>query len=189
FAQARGAGAARPAGAGVGPQGVFHARSGGAAVIVRRVINAWDWFLFEPISPVPIGVYRIFFGLLVLANGLFLLPDVRVFFGEAGVLPMSDALHYTRTSRLNFLAWLPNDIAWLYAFFAVYLFASATLTIGLFTRTSAAIVFVSLATLAHRNMIVLNSADTFLRVASFCLIFSAAGRALSVDRWLRVRRG
>jgi hypothetical protein len=157
-------------------------------VIVRRFISAWDRFLFEPISPVPIGVYRIFFGLLVLANGLFLLPDVVTFFGEHGVLPMADALRYTGTRRINVLAWLPNEPAWLYAFFAIYLIACATLTIGFFTRTSAAIVLVSLATLAHRNMVVLNSADTFLRVASFCLVFSAAGRALSVDRWLRVRR-
>lgn len=158
-------------------------------MILRRIVCAWDRFLFEPVSPVPIAIYRILFGCLLLVNGLLLLPDLGAFFGERGVLPMGDALAYTRTARLNVLAWLPNEPGWLYAFMAVYYVATLFLTIGLLTRLSAAAVFVCLATLHHRNMLVLNSADTFLRVASFCLIFSAAGRALSFDRWLRVRRG
>jgi uncharacterized membrane protein YphA (DoxX/SURF4 family) len=157
--------------------------------VIGRLLRAWDRFLLEPVSPVPIAVYRILFGTLVFVNGLLLLPDVAIFFGEQGVLPMDAALRYTRTPRLNVLAWLPNDERWLYGFFAIYLGASVCLAAGVLTRFSAALVFVSLATLHHRNMVVLNSADTFLRVASFCLIFSAAGRALSVDRWLRVRRG
>jgi uncharacterized membrane protein YphA (DoxX/SURF4 family) len=158
-------------------------------VTFRRLWRAWDRFLFKPTSPLPIALYRILFAALVFVNGLFLLPDVATFFGERGVLPMDYALQYTGTPRLNVLAWLPNNDGWLYAFFAVYLAASLCLAVGFLTRISAAIVFISLATLHHRNMVVLNSADTFLRLAAFCLIFSAAGRALSVDRWLRIRWG
>jgi hypothetical protein len=36
---------------------------------------------------------------------------------------------------------------------------------------------------------VLNAGDGFLRVAGFFLIFAPAGAALSLDRWLRMRRG
>lgn len=155
----------------------------------RRVVRAWDRFLFAPVSPVPIGIYRVLFGSLVLLNGLFLLPEVTTFFGEQGVLPVADALRYTRSPRINVLAWLPPDDRWVYSFLAAYLLAAVCLTIGFLTRLSAALVFVGLVSLHHRNMIVLNSADTILRLTSFYLVFSAAGRALSVDRWLRVRRG
>jgi hypothetical protein len=155
----------------------------------RRVLKGWDRFLFRPISPLPIALYRILFGCLVITDALLLLPDLNVFLGESGILPMAAAIEAARTPRLNVLAWLPNQPTFLYGLFAVFVAASVSLTFGLFTRLSAAVVFVCLATIHHRNMAVLNAGDTFLRLASFYLIFSAAGRALSVDRWLRVRRG
>ena len=155
----------------------------------RRLIRSWDRFLFKPVSPVPIAAYRVLLGTLVLANALLLLPELDALFGERGVLPMADALRYTRTPRLNVLAWLPNERVWLYAFFGTFVVAAACLTVGLLTRLSALLVFVGLASLHHRNMVILNSADTVMRLGVFCQIFSAAGRALSVDRWLRVRRG
>src|SRR6476469_6664237 len=108
----------------------------------RRVLQAWDRFLFRPISPVPIAVYRILFGTLILLDLLFLLPDLNRFFGDQGVLPMAYAVRYFGARELNVLAWLPNRTAWLYALFAVSLLAAASLTVGFFTRFSAAIVWV-----------------------------------------------
>jgi hypothetical protein len=156
---------------------------------LRRIALAWDRFLFEPVSPVPVAVYRILFGVILLLNGLFLLPDAAALYGPEGVLPRDVARGLPHASGLNILAWVPETNGWVYAFFAVYLLAAACLTVGLLTRASAAVAFLCLVSLHHRNLIVLNSADTFLRLASFYLVFSAAGRALSVDRWLRVRRG
>jgi hypothetical protein len=155
----------------------------------RSVLRAWDRFLFRPVSPVPIAAYRIAFGTLIILNLLFLLPDLNAFYGEQGMLPMADAIRYLRTPRLNVLAWLPNRPFWLYALFAVALLAAVCLTVGLLTRLSAIVVWICLASLHYRNPIIINSGDGFLRIASFYLMFSAAGRALSVDRWLRVRRG
>ena len=155
----------------------------------RRLLSAWDAFLFHPISPVPIAVYRILFGALVLTNLLFLLPDVNTFYGEHGVLPPAEARSGVSARGLNVLAWLPDNAASLYAFFGVALAAAVCLTVGFLTRWSAAVVWVCLISLHYRNPIVLNSGDAFMRVVSFYLIFSAAGRAISIDRWLRVRRG
>ena len=61
---------------------------------LRRVLRSWDRFLFRPVSPVPIAAYRILFGVLVLLNGVFILPDVTTFFADDGVLPLADALRY-----------------------------------------------------------------------------------------------
>jgi hypothetical protein len=155
----------------------------------RGVLHAWDQFLFRPISPLPIAVYRVAFGTLVILNLLFLLPDVNSFFGERGVLPLADSLKYLHNWHLNVLQWLPNTPFWLYAFFTVALAATVCLTAGFFTRVSAAVVWLCLVSLHHRNPIVRNAGDDFLRLAAFYLIFSAAGRAFSVDHWLRVRRG
>jgi hypothetical protein len=156
----------------------------------RRVLHAWDRFLFQPVSPVPIALYRIGFGILVILNLVFLLPDLNPFFGEQGMLPMGDpAVRYLRTPGLNVLAWLPHRPFWLYALISIAMLAAVCLTVGLLTRFSAIVVFVCLASLHFRNPLIINSGDAFLRIASFYLMFSAAGRAISLDRWLRVRRG
>jgi len=155
----------------------------------RRVLRAWDRFLFRPISPLPIAVYRILFGTLIMLDLLFLLPDLNRFFGDQGVLPMADAVRYFRAPGLNVLAWLPNRPACLYAFFIVSLLAAASLTVGFLTRFSAVVVWICLVTLHRRNPVIVTAGDAILRLAAFYLIFSAAGRALSVDRRLRIRRG
>jgi hypothetical protein len=154
----------------------------------RRVLRAWDRFLFAPISPVPVAVYRILFGLLVVANVLLLWPEIDVFFGDNGILPMADALRLTGRGRINVLAWLPNTPFWLHTFFVLFLLAALCLTAGLLTRLSAVAVFVALVSVHHRNVFLLNGADTFMRLDAFYLIFTPAGRALSVDRWLQARR-
>ena len=156
----------------------------------RGVVRAWDAFLFRPISPVPIALYRILFGMLVLVNLGFLFPDRHVFYGDEGIFPLADATRYAPAmTRFNVLAWLPNRPVVVEAFFAAALIAAVCLTIGLLTRLSAAVVWVCLLSLHYRTPIILNSGDAFLRLAAFYLILSAAGSALSVDRWLRVRRG
>ena len=155
----------------------------------RRVLQAWDRFLFEPVSPVPVALYRIAFGTTVLLNLLFLLPDMHSFFGEQGVLSRAASLEMLKTPRINVLVWLPEGRVWLVLFFAVAIAAALSLTVGFFTRTSAVIVWACVASLHHRNPAITHAGDSFMRVAAFYLIFSAAGRSVSVDRWLRVRRG
>ena len=155
----------------------------------RRVLRAWDRFLFEPISPVPLAVYRILFGSLVILNALLLLPELPFLFGETGILPLDVSRKFAPPPRLNVLAWLPNTPGSLYAFFAVYLLAAVCLTAGFLTRLASALVFVGIVSLHHRNPVILNGGDTILRLSAFYLMLAPAGRALSVDRWLRVRRG
>jgi predicted DCC family thiol-disulfide oxidoreductase YuxK len=64
-----------------------------------------------------------------------------------------------------------------------------TMTLGFFTRISTILLFLTIVTLHHRNPLILNSGDTFVRIALFFLIFSQAGAALSFDRLIRIARG
>jgi hypothetical protein len=66
---------------------------------------------------------------------------------------------------------------------------SFTFTIGFFTRTSAALTFITFLALHHRNPVILNGGDSFCRIAIFFMIFAPAGAMYSVDRWMRVRSG
>src|SRR5688500_12291402 len=102
----------------------------------RRAARAWDRFLFVPVSPVPLAVYRVLIGALALTSGLLLLPDLAGLFGDEGILPRAIAPQYDRLARVSLLTWLPGIRPWLYAFFGVYLLAALCLALGFMTRAA-----------------------------------------------------
>ena len=153
---------------------------------IRR---AWNRFFFEPESPSPIGIYRFLVGLLLLANYALMYPDILIWFGQRGTLTPATGLRVSGGAGLNLLKLLPQSDAWVQIFFIFSCLVALTLMVGLFTRISAVLVFVTLVTLHHRNPVILNGGDSFLRVVCFFLIFSQAGAAFSVDRLIRLARG
>jgi len=158
-------------------------------ISIRDIIRGWNRFFFEPISPLPMAVYRILLGLLVLANQLLLLPDVMTWFSDRGALSFATARRVSGGSGLNVFNFLPHGDAMVWIVFVLSCFAAISLAAGFFTRTSAFLTFLFFVTLDHRNPMILNSGDTFLRLGTFFVMFSHAGRALSVDEWRRRKRG
>jgi hypothetical protein len=158
-------------------------------ISIRDIIRTWNRFFFEPISPLPIAVYRILLGLLVLANQLLLLPDVMTWFSDRGALSFATAPRVSGGSGLNLFNFLPHgdSMVWIVFFFSCV--SAISLAAGFFTRTSALLTFLFFVTLDHRDALILNSGDTFLRLGTFFVMFSQAGRALSVDEWRRRKRG
>jgi predicted DCC family thiol-disulfide oxidoreductase YuxK len=158
-------------------------------ISLKDIARCWNRFFFEPESPLPIAVYRIFFGLAVLANHALLLPDVGEWFGARAILSFATGGRLAGGEGLSLFAWLPHTDAWVWTIFLVSCAAAFTLTLGLLTRASSIVLFVTLLTLHHRNPLILNSGDTFFRLAGFFLMFSQAGAALSIDRLIRIARG
>lgn len=156
---------------------------------LRKLGEAWDRFFFEPVSPVPLAAFRILFGLLLLANSALLAPDLLVWFGESGPLPGEIARQAVGGLRIDLFRLLPMADGTAIALFAALNVALLGLTAGFATRLCSVAVFLLLTSFHHRNPFILNSADTFLRVASFFLMFAPAGAALSVDRVMRIRKG
>ncbi len=158
-------------------------------ISVQDIQQRWHDFFFAPCSVLPIALYRILFGGLVLGYGALLWPDLLVWFGEHGVLSRATALQYLGAPRLNPLLWLPAGDAWVRGVFAIFMGAALGLTCGCATRLCSILVFIGLVSFHHRNPLILNSGDTFLRCAAFFLIFAPAGAALSFDRLWRILRG
>jgi Vitamin K-dependent gamma-carboxylase len=158
-------------------------------VIPQSIRKAWDRFFFAPISPVPIALFRILFGLCVSATLILLHSDWLDWFGVHSWVSLSTMKTVEPGIRLNLFTLMPQDDGWIAAFFWVFLLFAALLTVGLWTRISSAVVFLSLASIDQRNLFINHSGDTFLRVAGFFLIFAPAGAALSLDRLIRMRKG
>jgi len=159
-------------------------------VSLKDIQHAWDRFFFAPVPVINIAIYRILLGLLVLNYGALLVPDFLVWFGEKGPLPFAlSRLVSGGHGWVNVFILLPKGDAWIWAFFWFFMAAAVCMTIGFMTRVSMCAVFICIASLHHRNAMIPNSGDYFLRLAVFFMMFSHAGAAMSVDRLIRVARG
>jgi len=149
----------------------------------------WNSFFFGEISPTPIALFRIFYGLLVIATLLLLHSDWLAWYGPHAWISLATMQSVEPGIRLNLFAILPPSDAWVWAFFWIFLSSAALLTAGLLTRVNSVVVFLCLTSMQQRNLFILHGGDTFLRLAGFFLIFAPAGAALSVDRLIRMWRG
>lgn len=156
---------------------------------LRSAIEAWNKFFFEPQSPLPVSLFRIFYGTVVIANLLLLHGDWLAWYGAHAWVSLSTMRQLEPGPRLNLFTLIPQNDAWIGTLFWVFLGSAVFLTIGLLTRFSTAAVFLCLTSIHQRNLYITHSGDTFLRVAGFFLIFAPAGAALSADRLIRRWRG
>ncbi|HLX46627.1 MAG TPA: HTTM domain-containing protein [Bryobacteraceae bacterium] len=156
---------------------------------LSSLIQAWNTFFFEPQSPVPIAVFRILYGVLVMATLVLLRPDWLNWFGTHAWVSLPTMHHVEPGTRINLFALFPQSDAWVETIFWVALASAMFLATGLFTRVRSVIVFLCLTSIDQRNLFLTHGGDTFLRVTGFFLIFAPAGAAISVDRFLRIRRG
>ncbi|NDE15771.1 hypothetical protein EBZ80_12660 [bacterium] len=146
--------------------------------------NFWLW-LTEPVNPLPLALFRILFGVILILNGMLLYDDLGLWFATGGIFPLSSARSMIGSDRLNVFLWLGDSPQVVATVFWTYMAASALLTIGLFPRRMALLVFIALASFSHRNIYILHSGDTFIRVMSFLMIFAPTGAALSIECKIR----
>lgn len=156
---------------------------------LRSVVRAWNEFFFTPQSPLPIALFRVFYGMLLIADLILMRPDWLAWYGEHSWTSLATMLKLESGLRLDLFAILPRGDYWVEALFWAFLASAIFLTLGFLTRINSVIAFLCLASIQHRNLYITNSGDTFLRVAGFFLMFAPAGAALSIDRLLRVSRG
>lgn len=154
----------------------------------RGSLSPWTAFWFAPTPATGIALYRILFGLILLHCNALTAPDLLRWYGAKGAYSL-EAWRESGVAGLNLFHFLPPSDGWLIAFFVVFCIATLTLTLGLFTRTSAFVVWLSLVSLYGRNRWVQSGSDLLLHVNAFWLMFSQAGAAVSLDRLRRVRQG
>jgi Vitamin K-dependent gamma-carboxylase len=158
-------------------------------VSLRSIPRLWNEFFFRKQSPVPIALFRIVYGMLVVITLCLLRPDWFNWYGTHAWLSLPTALKLEPGHRLNLFSIIPQTDGWVGAIFWIAVASAVLLTMGLFTRASSILVFVCLTSIQQRNLYIIHGGDTFLRLAGFFLIFAPAGAALSLDRLIRIRRG
>jgi len=158
-------------------------------VSLRTIARAWNEFFFEPRSPIPIALFRIVLGLIVLIDAAMLRPDWLTWYGPRGLVSLATLQQLEYGPRINVFAILPQTDLWAYAVFYVLVVSALFLCAGLFTRASSIAVFILVASIHQRNLYIVHSGDTLLRCSLFFLMFAPAGAALSLDRLRNIWKG
>lgn len=155
---------------------------------MAQIIELWNRFWFTKQSPLPLCVLRIFYGLLVIAYALQWLPDLANFFGPDAVVTVKALRHHGHATGFSIFFMLPLTEQLVTTTWAVLFIAAVLSTIGLFTRASLIVTLICILSFHHRNVMILHSGDSILRLIGFMLVFAPAGAMLSVDRLLRGRK-
>lgn len=144
---------------------------------------AWQAFWFAPTPTSSLALFRIAFGLVVTAWTVSLIPDLFAFFSSDGIEPGRPD-HGTGEWGLLPVSAGP---ALLVGALAVTLVAAVALTLGLFTRVAAVVVYLGVVSFVNRNGLISNSGDGLIRNLAFYCALAPSGAALSVDRWRTAR--
>ncbi len=149
---------------------------------IYTILQAWDRFWFSEVSPLSVAVYRILLGCLTIAFILLLIPDLFVWFGSHGMCSNQAVADWNNGHAvfLNLFSFFPDNDQFLVVFQCVFFCAAVALTLGFHARVAATICYLCLTSLYHRNPFIFNAGDTYLRVSTFWLIFSASGNALAI---------
>lgn len=150
---------------------------------LQSLIRAWNDFFFKPASPLPVAVFRIAFGLLVVVMLITeSMPDWDFWYGPAGPVQMNCLRdHFFRCPVFDIFDIIPASAN--HGFMWVVLAAAVCLTIGLFTRLSAVFTWMALVSLDHHNPWNISGSDDMMRLLAFGLMFTRCGEMLSVDSW------
>jgi hypothetical protein len=154
----------------------------------RAIPRYWNQFFFEPIPVSTISLFRVVFGAVVLMSFIGKFPIRDLFYSAHGLVPPETMDRYFPRSWLWF-RWWPDEDPALTLYFMGMIASAFSLMIGFQTRIASVLVWASLMSMSNRNFFVENSGDDLMRINSMWLMFAPAGRAYSVDRWLRRRRG
>jgi hypothetical protein len=156
---------------------------------IRRLFQGWNEFFFKPQSPAPVCLFRIFYGLVVVADLVMLRPEWLMWYGPHAFTSLATTHKFFHGPNMNLIEILPQTDLALTVFFWVFLASAVMLTIGFMSRFTAVAVYLCLGSIQMRNGFILNSGDTLMLVCGFFLMFAPSGAVFSVDRWLRIRRG
>ena len=151
---------------------------------MRKAAAAWQRFWFEPQPTSSLALFRIAFGLVATAWTVSLVPDLFAFFSADGIEPGSPDRQPGEWGLLPASAGPPVVVGAL----AVTLVATVALTLGLYTRVAAVVVFVGILSFEHRNGLIGNSGDGLLRNLAFYCALAPSGVSLSLDRFRTARK-
>ena len=121
-------------------------------------------------------------GLLLLVNGVLLIPDLSVWLTDSAVSSFQVIRENSTGGRMNLFAWLGDSPRVVSIVVASYMIAATGLLLGWQPRVMGAVVFLCLTSFTHCNPFACSSGDTLLRLMSFFFIWAPPNLPWSAGR-------
>lgn len=115
-------------------------------------------------------------------------PVLHLLLGHAGLFGTLEPFPHDMSGP-QFLLFRHDSPAELELFLWASVAVATAAMVGLWTRVTVALTFVSMVLLQERGPFVIFGADLVMRCVGLWLLFLASGRTWAVDAWLRARRG
>ncbi len=155
----------------------------GTELSLHTIAALWNSIFHSPDSPLSLAIFRIFFGLLLTYESIGLLKWGSDLFG-------TDGLALTKSPPMpgeaNIFSFFGGSDSWVRMVFVIHTLNCVLVTVGLFTRIAALLIFVNFASRMKQNWFVIQGADNLAKFLSLLMIFSNAGALLSVDSLLHL---
>ena len=119
---------------------------------------------------------------------LVALPDAQVWLGPKAIVSQQTVQYFSVQITFNLLNLLPASDQSVYLILTLVVIASLCMISGFLSRIACFFIFLCLLSFYHRDPLIMNSGDTYMRQTMFWMIFTASGMSLSLDRWLKDRR-
>lgn len=172
-----------------------------------------DNYWFGPVRAEALGLTRIIVGTLAFFALLLLCFDFNAFFGNKGLMSpalVKDQLNMLPVTKTNpetlfqnfpFAFDLPFRIPritvippgapdwWTMTVMVISIVAAAFFAVGKWTRVAGLTLALGMLSLQLRNIFIIHSGDTLMRMMIFYLAFSGCGAAYSLDRYFGVKSG
>ena len=127
-----------------------------------------------------LAVFRVFVGVLIVADVLARSRNFHFFYTEEGVVPLELAQRATGDYVVS-VYYLTTDPTIIALLFAVQILLALQLIAGYKTRVAIVLSFLFVVSLDHRNTFVLSYADILFRLLLFWAIFLPLGERWSID--------
>lgn len=127
-----------------------------------------------------LAVFRVFAGVLVIADVLLRSRNLRQFYSDDGLVPRSMAIEASADYAVS-VFYLSGDPRIVFGLLLVQAIVAFQLIVGYRTRVATIVTFLFVISMDHRNPFVLSYADTLFRLLLFWAIFLPLGERWSVD--------
>ncbi|MCA9133814.1 MAG: HTTM domain-containing protein [Planctomycetales bacterium] len=153
--------------------------------LARRLLAAWDRFLFESCEPIVCSMLRIPYAILLMIYVIIWMLDAERWFTDSGVLRAETADRIGGYEYWSLLFWLPSTLGVVMTCLTILLLQSLLMLLGCWSRFQAACIFMWLTSFQHRNALIVDGEDTVFRWVIFFMIFMPLDYAWSLRSWFR----
>lgn len=148
--------------------------------LLKDLVSAWSRFFFDPVSTLPLGIFRFVFGLNALVLYSLRLKDWRFYFTNEGFVQAKDASTVLPEFFRSPLVWVPQTEGLTLALQIVFIVVLACLCAGIFGRVVAIASLILHIVFMQRNYGIVNGADIVNTFLFFSLALSENDRNFSV---------